>query len=295
MLKYDEFKETLEKELEGAKDSSITVTKMNICQVNKKEDAFIISDEHNQVPEGTVGAVFYCNDLYKSYQEGAAINEMAAYMLSTASKHPIGLKNLADINFLKRNYKDHVQACLINRDANSEYLQEIVHKDFLDLSIIFKLVFTNNTEGVQPTITINNNLAKLLGTSLEELLELSNRQEYEIHTMTDVLCQLEKCDKDSLPKMDTFEMLVVCMKSHICSAGAILNTAALKELASYFKDDFYLLPSSIHEFIAVEALEAVSELRDIVMEVNQNVVDEADLLSNNVYRCNKETLEIEIV
>ena len=50
------------------------------------------------------------------------------------------------------------------------------------------------------------------------------------------------------------------------------------------EDDFYILPSSIHEWIVVPAsVQDPDVLRSIVQEINGSTVDEAEQLSDSVY------------
>ena len=59
----------------------------------------------------------------------------------------------------------------------------------------------------------------------------------------------------------------------------------LHELAKGINDDLYILPSSIHEVIAVpSSLGNPDELAKMVLEVNTDVVDVSERLSNQVYQ-----------
>lgn len=59
--------------------------------------------------------------------------------------------------------------------------------------------------------------------------------------------------------------------------------------------DFYILPSSIHELLAVPVSTAeIEELRQMVKEVNDNEVAPEEILGYEVYRYNRETGEVEV-
>lgn len=85
-------------------------------------------------------------------------------------------------------------------------------------------------------------------------------------------------------------MVVISKKSH--HYGAVVMTY----LENVFKDkgEYYILPSSIHEFIMMPAkyVEDVDILRNMVKEVNDETVDPQDLLSYSVYYFDGETLKI---
>ena len=63
----------------------------------------------------------------------------------------------------------------------------------------------------------------------------------------------------------------------------------LHELAEKIGSDLYILPSSIHEVIAVSAdFGSPDELAEMVYEINMDQVDINDRLSNQVYCYDKD-------
>ena len=79
----------------------------------------------------------------------------------------------------------------------------------------------------------------------------------------------------------------------------MLNTDFLSTLADEIKTDFFILPSSVDELIAVPdftdgSIETVMELKKMVESVNQEVVSEEEFLSNQIYRYSKDN-EVSVV
>ena len=67
----------------------------------------------------------------------------------------------------------------------------------------------------------------------------------------------------------------------------------LHELSTFLQNDLYLLPSSIHELIAVSADTMTPlELADMVEEINQMEVGIGDRLSNQVYHYDRTTRKV---
>ena len=67
------------------------------------------------------------------------------------------------------------------------------------------------------------------------------------------------------------------------------------DAAQKMNGDFYILPSSIHELLAVPVSTAeIEELRQMVKEVNDNEVAPEEILGYEVYRYNRETGEVEV-
>ena len=63
----------------------------------------------------------------------------------------------------------------------------------------------------------------------------------------------------------------------------------LHELAEKFGSDLYILPSSVHEVIAVSAdMGSPDDLAEMVYEINMDQVELSDRLSNQVYHYDKD-------
>ncbi len=68
----------------------------------------------------------------------------------------------------------------------------------------------------------------------------------------------------------------------------MLDVEYLREIREYLGGDFYILPSSIHEVIAVPTSVGgdPSPLLDMVTDINGGVVSPAERLTDNVYLFN---------
>ena len=69
-------------------------------------------------------------------------------------------------------------------------------------------------------------------------------------------------------------------------ATSILNIPFMDKVREKLKEDFYILPSSVHELILIPVSEAPCEekLLNMVREVNMKEVPEEDFLADGVYR-----------
>ena len=79
-------------------------------------------------------------------------------------------------------------------------------------------------------------------------------------------------------------MFVISNKLRINGAANIFYEDVLAEIADRIGTDLYILPSSVHECIAVSTRTAtVEELAEMVESVNACEVAEAEQLSDHVY------------
>ena len=88
---------------------------------------------------------------------------------------------------------------------------------------------------------------------------------------------------------DAMPMYVLTNESTYYGAGGICINHVIRRIMNTIQDDFYILPSSVHELIIVPVLSlSVSEyiLPQIVHRINCSIVDPDDHLSNHAYRLN---------
>ena len=88
---------------------------------------------------------------------------------------------------------------------------------------------------------------------------------------------------------DERSMYVITNESKLFGAASMLYEEPLYELAEKIGSDLYILPSSIHEVIAVSAdFGSPDEWAEMVYEINMDQVDINDRLSNQVYCYDKD-------
>lgn len=90
-------------------------------------------------------------------------------------------------------------------------------------------------------------------------------------------------------------MFVLSNERKINGASIILYNEQLAELSDKLSDDLLIMPSSIHEVLAVPAssMDAI-DLKQMVREANDTEVSEQEILGYSVYRYNRETGTIEV-
>ena len=90
-------------------------------------------------------------------------------------------------------------------------------------------------------------------------------------------------------------MYVFSNHTGVNGAAVMLYGSYFDELAERLDSDLYVLPSSIHEVIAVPAdCDEAELLKNAVVEVNATAVSAEEVLSESVYRYNRESGVLEI-
>lgn len=97
-------------------------------------------------------------------------------------------------------------------------------------------------------------------------------------SISDLPNYMEKRKEDDIP------MLVVTNTSKFLGAASIFCERVQNRLDELFPNGYYLVPSSIHEFIAVDKQILIPEsLKEVIFDMNKNVVEKEEQLSDAAY------------
>ena len=198
-----------------------------------------------------------------------------------------------------------------NAEASQGLLENSPHRLIGDISVTYHIYIDENAEGFGST-TITNELLEKYGITEEQLYEdaLQNSQRLfppEVSCMDDKFMlsimsgvpREHKSFEESLPgiSFDNAPMLVLSNQQSAFGAAVMLYPDVLEKIAEKTGEDFYILPSSVHEVLLLKKDDDVSpvQLQEIVESINRTEVAPKDVLSNNVYFYDSMIREIEMV
>lgn len=194
------------------------------------------------------------------------------------------------------NAKDNIIFQLVNTEQNREILKGMPHRDFQDLSIIYKWVLDISPEGMN-TARVDNALSARLNLNEEQLFVLAAENTRKIlpprvTPIDELLREMGVKIIEEMPLNQT--MWVISNDQRMYGATSMLYEDKLHTLAQKTGTDLYILPSSVHEVIAVSAMRNPEELAKIVSEINTTQVPLEERLSNQVYYYDKDLRKLTI-
>lgn len=283
-LTVSKFTEMVIGELEKTHDGVC----FNVNEVTKANDVSLTGLTIRK-EDAMVAPTIYMEDYIKAYEDGKSIEEIADAIWECYEGASTVSFELPDF-FNYQEIAERIRVKVLGAERNSEYLEGKVTLTFGDLKAVFLI------EIGEGTIVVTEEMAAQWNRTAEDLLTVAmeNAHEqgtYEIMNMADVLANMMGISpedlEDSLPGANEAEhiMYVISNKSRVNGAGAILDLDLWKEFAKD-KGNLYILPSSIHELIAVPDYgkeDAVEELTNMVHEVNSTQVAPGEILSETVY------------
>ena len=187
-----------------------------------------------------------------------------------------------DWNFAKDRL--HLCACSVGAQANDIVVDRLYDID----KYVRVLVDLPDNDDSMASVVINYAMLEQYGVSVTELFEQAlkcSHEQYVINDMKTILEQMFGEVPADLKDMDS-RMIVLTTKNRIHGASAMFDNQLLSQLAQNLGNkDFYILPSSIHEIIAVPANDEVNAryLRSMVKEVNNTEVSKDQRLSYSVF------------
>ena len=250
-------------------------------------------------PEGQcVAPTIYLEGFFKQYEEGADLDSVMDKIAGTISEHLNTPEEFSDVAQMYSNYdavKDKIVMAVVNTAKNRELLSQVPHTEREDLSLIYKVVVGTGADGIG-SITIRNEHMEQWGVTVDEIHEMAMKNTKEIlpvtvQTMTEVM--REMFGSDGMPEEMAEmmfsdmplnqQMFIISNKSKVNGAASMFYEDTLSELADKIGTSLYILPSSVHEVIAVSTDMGTPEaLAGMVREVNGGQVAPEEQLSDHV-------------
>lgn len=262
-----------------------------------------------------IAPTVYLNDFFERYQKGESMGGLIREIIHIIEKNQIST-NL-DIEFFAdyEKVRKRLVFRLIHRKKNEELLKKIPFQPFEDLAVVCHCLMMTQEIGTG-TILIHHEHLKAWNISEEQLFEDAKQnspriEPYCILKMSDMVRDILKdsvkeqveeiCEQYPQNKEELFEktmenmvhdieehqvpMYVLTNIRRYYGAACMVYPGILQEMARLLQDDFYILPSSVHEIIFISKSKALdaSFLNEMIQEVNQTQVDEEEWLSDHTY------------
>lgn len=319
MMNYEEFKSYVVEHVneylpEEMKPCDVSI--LEVYKVNTKLDSLAIR------PLGAnISPNIYLDNFYEMYRYSNNIESVLHNIVTMwtnaieDAEVKIGmraekLEQIRNKEYVSKN----VVFMFVNTEMNKDYLKEIPHREFLDLSIIYRVV-VSKTHDSTASYSINNEFFSSMGFSEQELYDLAKENTFrifescfdsllnsEISILNDRLLEIDpynpeyKTISDQIEDLEAYAgepIYVITNKTRLNGAIEILNSDFMEKVAEIMEDDFYIIPSSIHECLICPVSKASeTDVLNMVITTNRDAVDTKDILANSVYKYTRKTGEI---
>lgn len=277
-MTYRTFLDLLEKSVCLKLKKQEKIRRIEILKNNGvKLDGFSYQKEgHREQP------TVYVNHYYRKDIEEQELEEIAETIVKI-QRDSILLpeKNLAQVLEYPM-MKEQIYYKLISREKNEELLKQIPWLPWLDLALVFYLRIPEHI--IQnATALIHTVHMEHWGLTLGELYRTASENMKKLSVLLKPMEEfLEGCHLEALNS----GMYVLSTEKKEFGAAVIVSPEVQKMCFERLEEDYYVLPSSIHELILLPVSLSVGRkgLEELVEEVNSFCVSEEEYLGGHVYR-----------
>ena len=269
-MKYEKFVQMVESELEKR---NIKYAHTTISIRGKEQDVILIRVVDDM--SVTINPVLYLKTGFENYELGESIGAIIEKMLRD---YDVKKDEILELISLIREYesiKQYTTCKVINKERNKLYVKNkgCLHKDFLDLYIIPIIVYDDYA------IEITENMRCVWGVSKSVIFNaaLRNLKNEEVKCLN--------LNRVILKRDDESGMYAVSNPKLRYGAAKLLTIQPWEELKRHLGDKYWIIPSSVHECMAVPFDEHITatDIRELIKEVNATEISEEDYLSDNLY------------
>lgn len=299
-MNYEEFKESVKDHILEYLPESYADAEVMIHSVVKNNSVHL-DGLTVRIPNSNISPNIYLNQYFRDYEDGRDFEEIMHELASVRIRSDNAeFPMVSDLTCLEK-IKDKIQAKLVNKARNGEYLADKPFTEIADLAAIYYIELDRSEHG-SANVVITNNMLDIFGITVSELhaIALENmhhHKEARFLTMAEVLKELMH---DSIGDLDFAEPLlyVLTNSDKVNGAALLLDAETMDHVSERIGQNFYILPSSIHETIFVPASitdsQDLSFLAEMVVQVNGSEVQPEEVLSDHVYCYNYSTHSLEI-
>lgn len=288
-MRYDEFLKYAEEHFleympEEYRNASVEINHIN----NGTEQHYSLSLKKPYSTISIMPAIRMESFFYDMEKNGISLRDCMkdianVYQEALEVQETMGVPDLSKENLLQNLF-----IVAVNYEAAD--LTETPYMRVHDLAIIAKSQIMENA-----VATITDRVAEFYGMNGEELLQMAieNNAKFSkpvMATMSELIFGEPLELNEKMPSFDTdseFPMYVLTNEDSTYGAAFISDKNVLDMAAKKLKDDLFIIPSSVHELIIIPKSQkygpSLSEIKLMVEEANQTMVDPKDFLSNNVY------------
>lgn len=262
-----------------------------------------------------IAPTVYLNDFFRRYQAGESLGTLVKEIIHIIEQNQVSKNVNVDFFMNYEKVKKRLVFRLIHKDKNKELLKKIPYQTFGDLAVVCHCLLMTKEIGTGTILIYKEHLqawkiseeqlfedAKINSPRIEPQCILSmgemvkNILEDAVTEQVEEICEEYPQDKEKLIERTMDNMIQEIEENHIpmyvltntgryYGAACIVYPGVMKKISEMLQDDFYILPSSVHEliFIAKSEVEEVEFLNEMIRDVNQSHVAEEEWLSDHAY------------
>ncbi|MBA4698482.1 MAG: hypothetical protein H2212_03530 [Ruminococcus sp.] len=293
MLSFEKFKEEVKLHFLEYCPQDYQMRDVHIVRNFKENqvlDGIALSSKENQTAPVLYLKVYYEDMCEMNLSIETILKRLAVDYQRAENMMPVmEMPNIQSREWILKNL--YTQA--INYEQNQELLQTVPHIQINDLAIIPRVNI-----GKYSTIKITHDICEISGLDGDLIVAMAMQNNTKISkpvfgSMNDMLNEsfLTEYPEDVL-----MPLYVLSNEEKHYGASMIADKQVLDSVAKSVGEEFYILPSSVHEIIIAPKSMWISpeELRQMVVEINRTILQPEEFLSDNIYQYDARKHELQM-
>lgn len=295
-MDYEEFKKEIVDSIREFLPEECRNHSVDIHPYNKNNgiqlDGLVIRGSENVVPN------IYLNQYFRDFEEGRPLSDIKADIASVYMENRVDNPVFAPKEFSYENLKKSLIVTACNAEKNAELLEKVPHELREDLALTYRAKVSMPEKGIGTILIRNEHLARwgideqtLKEDAWKSMKQISSPS---ISSMQDIISEMLQ---DSFPEgmiketENPLQMYVLTNKDRYQGAVYMFDQETMSAIAERLNSSLVVLPSSVHETILLKENPEMDyeELREMVKDVNTSQVSPDEVLSDNVYRFDRES------
>lgn len=214
------------------------------------------------------------------YDDGLTVDEAVEKIRHLMEKEARKDRNI-NVDFMQdfEQVKPMLRARLYNEITKADVSRSASKYGLDDLIITAAIELPQAIDGMTSSIRVKKAHVDMWGVTVDEVLDIAEQNSREHATLEDMVDIMKSMGQ---PVFDDMRGQMIVISNDTRAHGAYSIIAKLDELREMFPDGFTILPSSVHEVIAVPLTD--DSLDGMVQDVNETQVNPEEQLSNHAYR-----------
>lgn len=296
-MEYFNFVQVVAKNVKEHLADDVSVEVRTIEKNNGSEKVGLVISEKGVSLSPTI----YMESFFDKLQQGATIDDIAEEIMKLYQD--VKPNQEWDPQFI-RDYekaKKFLVCRMIHEEKNQTLLERAPHLKWMNLAIVAYLSFDVPGRG-KGSVLVDNSVVELWGVSPEQIMiqatgNTEKIKPFYMNTLPDMV--RESGGEDLLPAEEEAgkpPIFVLTTEDKAYGAIAVLYPGMMEDIATVLEQDYYIVPSSVHEMLIVPVGFGFSgdELEKMLQEVNRSDVMEDEILSDRVYYYSREKRKPEI-
>ena len=284
-MSYPEFREEVLETLKRKLTEDIIAEPVQVEKINSCIRHGISFRKEGEMFSPTI----YLEPFYKSFQRGQSVEFLAEELLRCYTEETGQIPDcICKLDSYETAQPD-IYVKLIHVDQNKNLLKNTPHKMFIDFAIV-PYFEVNDEQIFKGSVLLNDHHLQSWRVSSETVLDYAientrQKKGVSFKAMSEVLEEFVFKEDEELYNRARDGMFVLTNKEKYFGAAVAYYADILCDIGTRLKEDFYMLPASIHEWVVVPASQVTDEriLLSMVKDINDHEVMAEEVLSYNVY------------